>query len=60
MLFCADADNINPSMWIGNITSLQNGLITPRTGGQANIITIDTTNVVRLLLCMYENWSGDT
>ena len=53
-LFPAGDDNVNPSMWIGNISSLQKGFVRPRTGGQPNILTIDATNGVSCLSDMFE------
>ncbi|KAI0241220.1 hypothetical protein LSAT2_032838 [Lamellibrachia satsuma] len=39
-----DAADIHPSTWVGNVTSLENGYVSPNRDGVPNILTLDATN----------------
>ncbi|KAI0215917.1 hypothetical protein LSAT2_032052 [Lamellibrachia satsuma] len=39
-----DAADIHPSTWVGNVTSLENGYLSPDRDGVPNILTLDAAN----------------
>ena len=54
---CAtDATDIHPSTWVGNVTSLENGYVSPYTDGVPNILTLDAANGVCYLLISVLVW----
>ena len=54
---CAtDATDIHPSTWVGNVTSLENGYVSPYTNGVPNILTLDAANGVGYLLIYVLMW----
>ena len=45
-----DAADIHLSTWVGNVTSLENGYVSPDRHGVPNILTLDAVNGVGFFL----------